>query len=103
MCYAFCSDPQVPSTAEFYVPYNTLRFHIMARPRDTMSFLGGVGDFRLTGLPRDLQSLNFTTENHDGVLVVSIPALVRSAYEHNWLPDSCVADRFKRIIYHLLR
>ena len=90
-------------TAEFFVPFDVLRRHILARPQDTLHYLGGVGDFRLTGLPRDFQSLNFTTDTQDNELVVSIPSLIRSAYQVNWFPDSPVSGRLKRIIYHLLR
>ena len=85
------------------MPYDVLRIHVLARPNDVFHYLGGVGDFRLTGVPRELDRLNFNTEQIDGELVVSIPALIRAAYQINWLPDSPVSGRFKRIMYHLLR
>ena len=101
--YAFCSEPVLTASTDFYVPYNVLRFHVNARPRDTFNFLGGEGEFRLTGVPNNLRSLNFTTETIDNVLYVSIPSLIRAAYQVDWLPDSPVSDRFRRIIYHLMR
>ena len=101
--YAFCSEPVLNHAADFFVSYNVLRFHVNSRPQDTFSFLGGAGDFRLTGVPADLASLNFTTETHDNELVVSIPSLVRAAYQVDWLPSSPVSDRFRRVIFHLLR
>ena len=102
-CLEFCSDPNLAPTQDFYVAYDVFRCFILSRPQDSLVFIGGAGHFRFTGLRSSFDALEFNTVSIDGTQFVSIPALVNSAYEHRWLPQSEVSDRFRRVIYQLLK